>query len=405
MAIRYETPRSYLFYDALAIAAPLAEAKAALLALQTTPYQRAWVEALQKIELKMEVAGTSRIEGAEFTERELQAVLDENADQVLTRSQRQALAAKRTYEWLALLPDDRPVSTELICEIHARMVTGADDDHCPPGVPRVADQNVTFGTPRHRGIEGGDECRRGLHALAEALRREFRERDPFVQALAAHYHLAAMHPFLDGNGRTARALEALLLQRAGLRDTCFIAMSNYYYEEKHDYLANLTASRAGGHDLTPFLRFALTGVAWQVRRVLEQIRHHMRKVLFRDVMHDLFSRLKTPRKRVLAERQMAILKLLLDEDRPLRLGELFARTRPLYAKLKASDKAIVRDLTGLEHLGAIEDVAGAPGAGGEIGIAARLEWPTEITETKFFEWVKSLPKAKARGFHRDSPAS
>jgi Fic family protein len=41
-----------------------------------------------------------------------------------------------------------------------------------------------------------------------------------------------MHPFLDGNGRTARALEALMLQRTGLRDTLLIAMSNYSYEQK-----------------------------------------------------------------------------------------------------------------------------------------------------------------------------
>ena len=63
------------------------------------------------------------------------------------------------------------------------------------------------------------------------LDTSFRGHDILIQALAAHYHFAAMHPFLDGNGRTARALEALMLGGAGLRDTCFIAMSNYYYEE------------------------------------------------------------------------------------------------------------------------------------------------------------------------------
>ena len=40
---------------------------------------------------------------------------------------------------------------------------------------------------------------------------------------------------LGGDGRTARALEALMLQRTGLRDTLFIAMSNYYYEQKTGY--------------------------------------------------------------------------------------------------------------------------------------------------------------------------
>ena len=55
-----------------------------------------------------------------------------------------------------------------------------------------------------------------------------------------------MHPFLDGNGRTARALEALMLQRTGLRDTLFIAMSNYYYEHKINYLNALNDTRATG---------------------------------------------------------------------------------------------------------------------------------------------------------------
>ncbi len=391
MAIRYATPGSFLSYDGAAIAGVFAEAKAAVLALRTMPYQRAWVDALQRVELKMEVAGTSRIEGAEFTERELQAVLDESAEQIHTRSQRQALAAKRTYEWLAGVPSDRPVSVELICEIHARLVTGADDDHCPPGVPRTADQNVVFGTPPHRGVEGSDDCRRGLQSLAHALQGEFRGHEPLVQALAAHYHFAAMHPFLDGNGRTARALEALLLQRAGLRDTCFIAMSNYYYEEKHAYLESLAASRARAHDLTPFLAFALAGVAQQVRRVLSQIEHHMRKALFRDVVHDLFGRLKSPRKRVLAERQVALLKLLLDEDRGLTPEQLVERAGAWYRALKNGRKALVRDVGGLIHLGAI-----AYASGEATRFAVRLEWPTEITEARFYEWVKALPQAKAR---------
>jgi Fic family protein len=48
-----------------------------------------------------------------------------------------------------------------------------------------------------------------------------------------------MHPFLDGNGRTARALEAFILQKVGLKDSLFIAMSNYYYEEKNEYLKDV----------------------------------------------------------------------------------------------------------------------------------------------------------------------
>ncbi len=86
--IHYEFPRDWVIYDALRIANALAEAKAAVLSLKTIPYQRRWVEALQQIELKREVAGTSRIEGAEFTERELDAAIKETPEQLHTRSQR-----------------------------------------------------------------------------------------------------------------------------------------------------------------------------------------------------------------------------------------------------------------------------------------------------------------------------
>ncbi|MGH6932814.1 MAG: Fic family protein, partial [Dongiaceae bacterium] len=285
------------------------------MSLTAIPYQRSWAEALQNIQLKQEAAGTSRIEGAEFTERELEVALrDETPDKALTRSQRQARAAINTYRWIANLPVDRPVTPDLIREIHGRIVTGCDDDHCPPGQTRSAGENVTFGTPRHRGVEGGRECDVAFRRLGEALEREFRGHDLLIQALALHYHIGAMHPFLDGNGRTARAAEALFLQRAGLKDELFIAMSNYYYDEKVSYLATLSEVRAANYDLTAFLRFGLKGIATQCGRLLSEIRTHVSKSLFREMMYDLFNRLKSTRRRVIAERQIEILKILLDVD-------------------------------------------------------------------------------------------
>ena len=240
--------------------------------------------------------------------------MTETPDELHTRSQRQAAAAVATYRWITSLPEDRPIDDELIREIHRRIVTGADDDHCPPGMLRERDQNVNFGVPRHRGVEGGAECQQAFDSLCRALQRQYTEHDPLIQALALHYHFAAMHPFLDGKGRTARALEALALQRTGLKDSLFIAMSNYYYEETNGYLSALAEVRARGHDLTPFLKFALKGVELQCRRLLKEIQTNIRKALFRNIMYDLFKRLRTPRKRVMAERHLEILKLLLEVE-------------------------------------------------------------------------------------------
>lgn len=392
--IKYTLPQNWIRYDRAEIATALAKSKAAVLSLTLIPFQRSWADRLQVVQLKREVAGTSRIEGADFTDRELDAAMKESPEQLQTRSQRQAAAAVGTYRWIAGLPSDLPITADLICEIHRRIVTGADDDHCAPGVIRKRDENVTFGAPRHRGAEGGDECQKAFTGMAQAIQREFRDHDPLIQALAAHYHFAAMHPFLDGNGRTARALEALMLQRQGLRDSLFIAMSNFYYEEKNGYLTALAEVRSAGHDLTPFLLFGLRGVELQCMRLFSEIRTNLQKALFRNMMYDLFNRLQTIRKRVIAERHIEILKLLLDVE-SLLLEEVVGRTKFIYGRLKNPYKALIRDLNYLIQLGAISF---KKLDNNKYVIFAQLDWPTKVTETDFFAMVKKMPKAKSHGF-------
>lgn len=392
--IRYELPADWLRYDRAAILPELTAAKAAMMALTEIPYQRSWADELQRIQLKREVAGTSRIEGAEFTEKELDAAMHETAEQLGTRSQKQAAAALAAYRWIATLPGDRPIDEGLIQEVHRQIVTGCDDDHCPPGRLRAEDQNVTFGAPRHRGVEGGMHCSAAFRQLAEAVGTRFRGHDPLVQALALHYHFAAMHPFLDGNGRTARALEALVLQRSGLRDTLFIAMSNYYYEQKTAYLNALAETRAREHDLTPFLRFGLRGIETQCRRLFAEIRDQIKKALFRNTVTDLFGRLRSPRKRVMSGRHVQVLNLLLDKGE-MSLDDLASQSRHLYT-LKNPLKALLRDISYLVEL---EAMAGRQGEQhGTIFLSANLEWPTQITETEFFRRIKAMPKGKVHGF-------
>jgi len=160
--IKYTVPDKWIKYKPEQIAQDLANAKAAVLSLKTVPYQRSWIESLQKVELKREVAGTSRIEGADFTDRELEEAISEGPKELLTRSQRQARAALNAYTWISSFPDDKPVDKETVLEIHRRMIMGADDDHCPLGKIRGKDENVSFGQPRHRGVEGGDDCKKAI---------------------------------------------------------------------------------------------------------------------------------------------------------------------------------------------------------------------------------------------------
>lgn len=400
--IQYSMPSHWIKYDPAQIVNELTEAKAAVLSLTSIPFQRSWADALQEIELKREVAGTSKIEGADFTEREFEEAISGKTDEGrLTRSQRQARAAINTYRWLAKLPEDYAVAEDLIHDIHRRIVTGCDDDHCAPGQLRSGDHNVTFGRPRHRGADGNGECSSAFKRLVGAINQEYQNHDGLVQALAAHYHIGAIHPYQDGNGRTARALEALLLKRANLKDTLFVAMSNYYYDEKDTYLSMLSHSASNDHNLTPFLKFGLKGIAAQAHRLLKEIRRHVSRTLYREVMGQMYGRLKSTRKRAIAHRQLAILDTLLKKDAFMNVEELMAAVDKEYSKLAAAQKAFVKDLNHLLGLKALElqtEANPLPGRGyySKYSVAPRLNWPMEITETSFYEQINKMPQAKTR---------
>ena len=110
------------------------------------------------------------------------------------------------------------------------------------------------------------------------------------------------------------------------------------------------------------------------------------------MMNDLFGRLRSTRKRVIAKRQLTILNCILDKER-IDVVELYDSLSPTYRNLKNPWKAFTRDLVYLLTLNAIE-VEGVD----RVWIRIRLEWPTEITETAFFERVSQFPKAKTYKF-------
>ena len=385
---RYAMPQRWVRYDTPAILDPLVEAKTAAGILRQMPYLPQWIEQVHEEQLRLEAVGTSRIEGAEFTEREQDVALGQNVSTIddLTRSQRQLRAADATYRWLRSQPPDRPVDAEFILDIHRRIVTGCDDDHCEPGALRPEGWNVTFGMPLCRSVEGGDDCATTFNALTSAINSEFQQHDSIIQALAVHYHIGAMHPFGDGNGRTARALEAFMLRRAGVNDLVMVSLSNYYYAHQDEYRTALSECRQQNHDLTPFLRFALPAVAERCNAVADEIILNHKRTLFRQFARSLFGQLRNPRRRVLAERQLTMLEILLDTG-GLELEELLRRSYANYSRLKFGERAQFRDVAWLLFLEAIQIDDER-----EL-ITVNLDWPQQMSETNFLRRIETMPSA------------
>jgi Fic family protein len=85
------------------------------------------------------------------------------------------------------------------------------------------------------------------------------ELDPLVRLAVLHYQFEAIHPFVDGNGRTGRVLNILFLVQQQLLDNPILYLSRYIIRNKADYyrlLLEVTTEQAW----TPWILYVLNGV-------------------------------------------------------------------------------------------------------------------------------------------------
>jgi Fic family protein len=87
---------------------------------------------------------------------------------------------------------------------------------------------------------GAEVVRTKLRNL-EAFTRDSGGLDPLVQMAVLHYQFEAIHPFVDGNGRTGRILNLLLLLQGGLLQIPVMYLSRYIIDNKLEYYRGLRA--------------------------------------------------------------------------------------------------------------------------------------------------------------------
>ncbi|MCC9608770.1 Fic family protein [Blastopirellula sp. JC732] len=88
--------------------------------------------------------------------------------------------------------------------------------------------------------------------------------DPLVQMAVAHYQFEAIHPFEDGNGRTGRILNLLLLVDRGLLEIPVLYLSRFIIQNKQDYYSGLLAVTET-QQWEPWLLYMLEGVTQTAR--------------------------------------------------------------------------------------------------------------------------------------------
>lgn len=206
--------------------------------------------------LMEEAITSSQMEGA-ATSRDVAKDMIRSGRPPRDRSERMILNNYRTMQRILSLPKE-PLTPELVQELHRLVTREALDDPLaagclrPPGVEVVVDD--LYGTVFHvpPAAEELPQCMEAMCAFANGTTpEEFIH--PLVRAIALHFWLAYDHPFLDGNGRTARALFywSMLHQNYWLFE--FISISSIINKARGKYELSFLHVETDDNDLTYFL--------------------------------------------------------------------------------------------------------------------------------------------------------
>jgi len=100
---------------------------------------------------------------------------------------------------------------------------------------------------------------------------KIKEINPVILAGIVHYEIARIHPFIDGNGRTARLTASLVLYKSGFDHRRFFALDDYYDEDRHEYYAALKTAQTDKGDVTTWLEYFTDGVLFSINKVKDFI--------------------------------------------------------------------------------------------------------------------------------------
>ncbi len=167
--------------------------------------------------------------------------------------------------------------------------------------------------------------------------------NPVILAGIVHYEIARIHPFIDGNGRTARLLASLILYKSGFDHRRFFVLDDYYDGNRPFYYAALKEVSKRKGDLTGWLEYFTGGVLHSVERVKSIIE----KLGFTQ-------KLEEAEQIELTEKQIKILETIREKSR--------ITNKDLREMFKISRQAILKEISKLIDAGLIQLVGKGRGA-------------------------------------------
>ena len=285
-------------------------------------------------------SSTGEIKGIAARERDIQEVL--NYREVLRFIDSQGIPVESAYG--RIKTDFAPYSINILSEIH-RLTTDKVLPESEQGKLRqvqVIIRNKTNGELIFRPPAAAAVPLQLEDFLSWLNSSEGQDHHPVIRAGIAHWELVRIHPFTDGNGRTARAMAMLVLFQEGYDVKQFFSIEQYYDQNPRDYYEAL--QKAGAEkdgDISAWLEYFTDGLAVELSRVKERVM---------QLSRDLKLKGKLGRQIPITERQIKILEYMEVNNGYLTTKDTF-KVIPM-----TSRDTIIRDLRYLIDKGVVRKI-------------------------------------------------
>jgi len=280
---------------------------------------------------------STSIEGNRLTLQQVR-LLSENKEIIATAKDKQeVLNYLQALDAIPKYTRHDKISVELFLEIHKTIAKGTLQDSKDCGVFRnrqvFVGRRIFDGTQFKEIVEYMPPDTKDVPRLVEEFldwlnSDEAKKINPVILAGVVHYEIARIHPFIDGNGRTARLSAALVLYKSGFDHRRFFALDDCYDEDRPAYYAALKTAQHSKNDITRWFEYFTTGVLDSINKIKETI-----------LKLGLVKKTEKTEQIELTPRQVKILEVINQKDK--------ITNKDLRQMFKISRQAILKEITKL----------------------------------------------------------
>lgn len=318
--------------------------------IRKTPSFPGSTDKIVRDELISVIGSTLSIEGTILDKEEILESIDKaDKGEPLKRRGQEAANSKDVYDFLRNTRIDE-YTESLIRQIHTLFTKEMNYTSNIPGQYRLA-FNVTFGEPRRQCLcptLSEIECAMaGFIKWLNKIGTGPISSSPFVKAIMAHYYLSEIHPFGDGNGRTARALEAAILYKHGVNRYCFWSLANFWAMHKDIYINHLGDIRRTQNPFE-FVIWGLNGYKDEITTIQGRVLTKHKQLMLRDYVQFLF-RTKDEQKIKINQRMVELMRIITARAR-ISIKKLWLDPEAILLYKDVSRQTKTRDLVKLLDL-------------------------------------------------------